>query len=447
MAVDVFHGVVGTVSEESLDEIGRGVEPVGVRIAAHLLVNLGQLLPVGRIVGVADDDFLAEDMTLEPQSEQLHEEVAVEVDVEHHRIVVGLVGDKHGQGDEDGRGEALAEPDGPDALARHSVARVVENVVDDEHKHGDDDRDAQSALADDGSQWGADEEEDEAGEGHRELVDGLYLVLPQYLVGILGHHGLELQVVGFRLDGGEGRGHSIALLVEGEPVVEGVDVDRPVLRHAGLSDAVGGLDARRAVIEHLGLLVEGAADGVVDLRERVDVVVDFVQSLSPRIVAQAGGVGHVEVAVVVEHDLLLQESLALVGHGGAGGELRALHVLKPFSAPQGEQQVLLLGCGLEHSRVGEDDGLVLVGACHPIYHDAVELARLGVLLLHVDVAVGDSVVEYTFGNLQLGALLLHGDEQLHDFHVGVGTDVVLEVERTQHDADGEDDERSERLQE
>ena len=61
-------------------------------------------------------------------------------------------------------------------VARHLHAGVVEYEIDDEHQYGDDDGYTQSSLADDGSQGGSDEEEQQAGQGEGELLDGLNLM-------------------------------------------------------------------------------------------------------------------------------------------------------------------------------------------------------------------------------------------------------------------------------
>ena len=112
--------------------------------------------------------------------------------------------------------------------------------------------------------------------------------------------------------------------------------------HVCLGDRICAVEYRSAIVEHLRLRVEGTAYGVVQLIERVDVVVDFVKSLATGVVAETGGIGHVEVAVIVEYNFLLYKCLPLIRHCCTGREFGALHVLEPFSAPQGEHQVLFL---------------------------------------------------------------------------------------------------------
>ena len=52
-----------------------------------------------------------------------------------------------------------------------------------------------------------------------------------------------------------------------------------------LGDRICAVEYRSAVVEYLRLCVEGTAYGVVQLIERVDVVVDFVKSLATGVVA------------------------------------------------------------------------------------------------------------------------------------------------------------------
>ena len=204
---------------------------------------------------------------------------------------------------------------------------------------------------------------------------------------------------------------------------------------------------RQGIVAAARVFVEHAPDAVVDMVQRIHVVGYLLQALAAGIVRERGGICHAEVAVEVEHNLLGHKRLPAVGHGRAAGQLLRLHVLEPLSAPQREQQVLLLGRRLHHARVGQNDGGVLVALGHAVNHDAVQLARVHVFLLHVDVAVGDSVVEHALGNFQFGALLLHRDEQLGDFHVGLGPHIVLKIERGQADEHGNCDERPKGLHE
>ena len=108
------------------------------------------------------DDLLDGYAPFQPQSEESHEEVTVQVDVEDHGVFVGLVCEEDGSRYEhDGR-EAFCEPYGPCSEACHSESCIVEEEVYDVDDDGDDDWHSESSLAYDGSEWCSDEEEYEA---------------------------------------------------------------------------------------------------------------------------------------------------------------------------------------------------------------------------------------------------------------------------------------------
>ena len=92
----------------------------------------------------------------------------------------------------------------------------------------------------------------------------------------------------------------------------------------------------------------------------------------------------------------------------------------------------LLGGGLDAARVSQDNlGIVVARVLH-VDHDAVEHAGLDVLMLHEEVVAGYLAVEHAFRYLQFGRLLLHRVEQGVETAVGCRRDVVLEIERTEH---------------
>ena len=121
------------------------------------------------------------------QAEYLHSNLLVEVDVEDGRVFVGFVSEEYGYRGEHDSGYGLAEPHRPLVVARHLHAGVLEDVVDNEHEHRHNDGHTQSALADDGPQRSTDKEEDDAGEGQRKLIDGLYLVGARAAMQVLWH--------------------------------------------------------------------------------------------------------------------------------------------------------------------------------------------------------------------------------------------------------------------
>ena len=123
-----------------------------------------------------DDDLLLREVSLDSQSQHLAYDFLVAVYVEHHRVVVGLIGEEHCNGRKhDGR-DADAKPHRPLVIPCHAVARIVKYIVDDEHQHGYDDGYAETTLPDDGTQRRTDKEEDDTGQRQREFLDGFQLV-------------------------------------------------------------------------------------------------------------------------------------------------------------------------------------------------------------------------------------------------------------------------------
>ena len=95
--------------------------------------------------------------------------------------------------------------------------------------------------------------------------------------------------------------------------------------------------------------------------------------------------------------------------------------------------------------VGQDDGGIVIAAVHAVDHDAVESTRIQILLLDIEVGARNAVVEDTFGNLHLGILLLHRDQQLAERDESLGTDNLLEEERHEGYQGDDDNQRTEGL--
>ena len=205
--------MVRPVLEEHLNYIRRKPKIVFAGIVANLTVHFGQSCRVGRIVGIGYYNLLLEHGTLYPESEYLHEEVAVEIEIEHDRVVVGLVCEEYCERRKHSRSDALTEPYCPHTASRHAVARILENIIHDEHQHGDNHRNAKSALTDDGTQGRTDKEEYQARKRQSKLVDGLYLVLSYKFVAVCRYHALKVEVVHFALHLAEGRINSLKLSV------------------------------------------------------------------------------------------------------------------------------------------------------------------------------------------------------------------------------------------
>lgn len=443
---DGLYLVVGAILEEHFDEVGRRLEVVVGGIVGYPRAYAAQRFRVARVVGSVYDDLLAANVAMNAQSKQAHEEEAVGINVEHRRVFVGLVGDEDGCRDEHGGRQSLAKPYCPRALARHSVARVVENVEDDVDHDGHNDRHAEATLADNRAQGCSDEEENDADERQRELVDVLNLVLPDVLVGIACNHALELQVAQLGLHGAQSPVHDRAPRVGSQSGIEGVDVRGllcglcPCLFRLVRAEWFGG------VVEVARIVVVHSANAVVRLVERINVGLDLLEALGARVSCNAGGLGEVEVAVEVHDEPLVYECLAAIGHGRAARKFLGAHVLKPFAAVEVHDEVLLLCRGLQHARVGKDNGLVLVAAGHAVDHDIVEFARLHVLLAHVDVGLRNAIIEHALRYFQLRAFLFHRQHELRELELGMGGNVVLEVEGHKGDENADHDKPAHRLQ-
>ena len=200
------------------------LQTVSERVFGQLAVHLLQLYEVLGVVRVVYHHFLAVYRALDAQSEEAAEGVGVHVGVEHNGVVRRLVREEHRHRHEHGWRKTLAEPDCPHAASRHSVARVVEYVVENEHEHRYEHRQTQAALANDGAERGADEEEDDARQGERDLCHPLYLVLADESVAVVGDERLELEVVLARRHAVKRIAHSGAFLLRRESGVYGVDI-------------------------------------------------------------------------------------------------------------------------------------------------------------------------------------------------------------------------------
>ena len=107
--------------------------------------------------------------------------------------------------------------------------------------------------------------------------------------------------------------------------------------------------------------------------------------------------------------------------------------------------MLLVGCRLKHSGVGEDDSLILIAFRLAVDHDIVELSRIHVLLLYIYISLWNAIVEDAFRYLELRTLLLHRQHQLCEMHLRIRTNIVFEVERSSGDEQDDDYQRAERL--
>ena len=161
-------------------------------------------------------------------------------------------------------------------------------------------------------------------------------------VTVIGYQFLEVQVHLGALHIRESAVHHILASVGREFGTHGVKVHRLALDNLCHSQPLVGCDAVLAVVGHAGIVHIVGAHTVVVQRERVLAALKLGQTLALGIVGQTGGIHQTEVAVKVEHDALGGKRLAAVRHRGGIAEALGLHILKPLTAPQREQQVFLL---------------------------------------------------------------------------------------------------------
>ena len=119
--------------EEHLDGVWPQIQLMMLAVCFDLQVYIHQQVGTHMIIRILNDDLLAGDMPLGPQSEDAHEDVLVEVNVEDNGILIRLIGEEDGDRCQYGSGYKLAKPNGPLVVSRHTHTGVLEDIVDDEH--------------------------------------------------------------------------------------------------------------------------------------------------------------------------------------------------------------------------------------------------------------------------------------------------------------------------
>ena len=104
---------------------------------------------------------------------------AVALDIEHRTVLVGALSKEYAHRQQDAATEPDARQHAPLSGLGHLLSAHVHHVVTDEDEHADHYGQAQSALADDGSQGCSNEEEEQAGEAQGELLLLLHAVATQ----------------------------------------------------------------------------------------------------------------------------------------------------------------------------------------------------------------------------------------------------------------------------
>ena len=264
-------------------------------------------------------------------------------------------------------------------------------------------------------------------------------------VAVAGHQTLEFQIAYLLLDGRQGLVDDLPALVGRQSAEHRIDLKTLSGGHPDRLPLIRRSELRRRIVNRLRILIIRLPYTVIDMNQGILVVLYTGNALRAGIIRDPRHVSEIEVAVKVEHDVLMGECLPAVRDAGTVAHLLRTHILEPLTAPQVQHEVLLLRRRLKHARVGKDDGLVLIAVGHPIHHYIIKVSRLQVFLLYIKVGIGNAVIEDPFGYLQLRTFLLHGDEQLGDVLLCARPDVVLEIERTAGDEDTDDDQAAERL--
>ena len=151
------------------------------------------------IVRIINDNFLAAQLSGDAKAQQLHEESLVALHIEYHAVRVGLVGEPSADRQQHHAAEPFAEVGIPGSDLGIILTGHVDDVVEDEEHNAYHHRDAYASFADDGSQRGSDEKEQQAGEAERVFLLCLHQVaahLGVQLCGIAGGAELALGLHG-----------------------------------------------------------------------------------------------------------------------------------------------------------------------------------------------------------------------------------------------------------
>ena len=176
--------------------------------------------------------------------------------------------------------------------------------------------------------------------------------------------------------------------------------------------------------------------GVEHVVHRVDVVDNLAHVLGLRHRPELVGIELGEVGVEVDEDLLVGKGFAVVGLAlwvEHVASIVGFEALKLFAGPEGEAEVELVGRHFEAGGVGQHDLCAVETLVGLVDDGVVEHPRLGVLPFHVDVGVGDTVVEDALGDLHRRLRDFDGRGQCTEPLLGIGRNGVLEVERHAHE--------------
>ena len=438
--VEIFHkrfDVVGQafcdfvrpMSEEKREIIRRQPEAffagVGFQVATHGNGESTIGVPVGR----CEDYLFAEDVSFDAQGKEFPEALHHHIAVEDYRVAVG-----HKRQIGTGRCENHARHPHAQhhiyiAVARHLHARRVHHVIKDEDQHRNHRRQAQTTLADDRTERGADEKEEQTRQRQRDALVPFHFVAAEIPDLIL--HRLTLPII-LRRKTLQSR-HSV--LPRRDQFVFLPRFEQFVETHGVLLEVTHRrqrIFARKrlcAVDLHSGNAVEiGHRARVDEVIDRIDVVVQLPHVLGLRNVGKLIGFQLIEIGIEVKNQLFVVECLAVVGHALRFEDRHVvrLEVLKLLAVPKREAHVHFVGRQLNARRIGEHNLRAVEALIHLIYNGVVEHARFGVFLLDIKVEILHAV-EHPFGDFDGRLRYFDRNEQTAERFLRVGGDVILEV--------------------
>ena len=140
------------------------------------------------------------------------------------------------------------------------------------------------------------------------------------------------------------------------------------------------------------------------MTDRVYRVTELSDVLADILVAHAALVHAVEIGVKGKINLFVAEILATERQVSLCSDAKAIvaQVLEHLAAVEMKEEARLVFCEAQFAGVGQNDTRIVETARHVIDNHLVEHAGLGILMVDVEVHVGNLVVERTLGNLDLG---------------------------------------------
>ena len=200
--IDGFNLGIGLVMEECFSIIRSAAQLFLLVVSQTFAAKFVNRLRYDIHAWFVDDDFLAHEVTLGADAQQTTEQIFVCFEIEHHRVEIGLIGNKYAErGNYEG-----ANPHTHDhvdrAFAGHLHARGTDHIPNNENDYGDNRRHTKTALTNDGAKGGTDEEEENAGEREGHLLMPFDPVAANVVIAVARDHLLPLQIGLHGLDAG-----------------------------------------------------------------------------------------------------------------------------------------------------------------------------------------------------------------------------------------------------